>query len=220
MVKSSLPSWKKLILSLMVGVLASFLLWVPPAHAWCFLVWCPSDVGRGNSTRGPCSVSLVSLMPPRGVVNVEQPSFWFYLDRKPQETARKGKFMLLDDQKYPLWQQPVQFELPLTSGLVYFPLPPLVAGKSLEPGKPYYWYFSVVCDEQKPSRNPGVKGAIQVLPATAPGTDADRPWRQTIAQLKTQSSIEREKVADLLQALELKLPEQATIPIRKLQPLA
>jgi Domain of Unknown Function (DUF928) len=75
----------------------------------------------------------------------------------PDDEARlAAKFMLLDEEKHPVISQAIAISLSGTPGFISFRLP-----MTLETGKRYNWYFSIVCDAQKPSRNPGVRGWIQ-----------------------------------------------------------
>ncbi|WP_017315035.1 DUF928 domain-containing protein [Mastigocladopsis repens] len=93
------------------------------------------------------------------------PSFWFYIPYVYEESELEyAKFVILDEDKH-IVTGPIFFQLPdktVVAGkpsLAKFTLPrnekPLVIGKQ------YNWYFSIVCNERKPSRNPSVTGWIQ-----------------------------------------------------------
>jgi Domain of Unknown Function (DUF928) len=107
----------------------------------------------------------------------QQPTFWFYVpyvanseldqptpqspDASPQAIAdtdniRVGKFVLLDENRQFVSSHLMAIELLQTPRLVGFQLP-----FSLELGQLYNWYFSVVCEPEKPSRNPVVRGWVQ-----------------------------------------------------------
>lgn len=102
--------------------------------------------------------------------------------------------MLLDENRH-LVQAPVYAQLPQTLGEFQLSKNPgIIAGltlsskeKALEIGKQYSWYFSILCDLQKPSRNPEVAGQIQrVLPGLLPRV----PEPAYIVHSDTHNSIE------------------------------
>lgn len=102
------------------------------------------------------------------------PSFWFYMPYVYEESELEyAKFVMLDEDKH-IVTGPILFQLPNKTNvngkpsLAKFTLPR--NEKSLVIGKQYNWYFSIVCNERKPSRNPSVTGWIQRvgLPILAP----------------------------------------------------
>jgi Domain of Unknown Function (DUF928) len=111
----------------------------------------------------------------------ERPTFWFYLpyilsskalseaslNRPETSSKRVAQFVLLDDTNRPVWNELMNVELFDNPRLVEYPLP-----HKLEMGKLYNWYFSVICDSEKLSRNPVVRGWVQrVEPAPELQTD-------------------------------------------------
>ena len=105
-----------------------------------------------------------------GLTIGEQPTFLFYLpyiedpDIAAFETPQKrvAQFVLLDDDtKRPVLNELMAVELSDTPRLVEYRL-----SSSLETGKLYNWYFSVICDAEKRSRNPVVRGWIQRVELT------------------------------------------------------
>ncbi|MGM3305138.1 DUF928 domain-containing protein [Anabaena sp. WFMT] len=88
----------------------------------------------------------------------EKPTLWFYIPYTydPKLQLEYVKLTLLKEDKTPVTKKPIYFQLPKQPGIAQVQLP-----ISLEPNKPYQWFFSVVCDENKPSRNPGVTGWIE-----------------------------------------------------------
>jgi hypothetical protein len=88
------------------------------------------------------------------------PTFWFYV---PDELQGKdfAEFMLQDEKEEDIFDRPIQVELK-TSGIISFKLPS--REKPLEPNKPYHWFFSVICDFQRPSRNPSIEGWVERIP--------------------------------------------------------
>ena len=144
----------------------------------------PHGRERGGAGRGPhcpsVDIPLTALVPSAemqreasGAIPVkyvwvygqtveEQPTFWFYVPYNA-ENVKTAKFTLLQANSYyvrePVLQEPIkpiEIALAETPGIIKFRLP-----YKLEIDKPYNWYFSIICDPQKPSRNPGVKGWIQ-----------------------------------------------------------
>jgi hypothetical protein len=188
MIWTKLISWISVFVYTFTFFLASFTMWVPPAQANCiFIVFCSpkksSFRSKGGVRRGPCAAeeigSLIALAPERkpelAVPSGEKvestvqayPTFWFYLPpHAPSITS--AKFVLLDENKH-LAQDPIYAQLPQASVGVIAGLTLPSNGKALEVGKQYSWYFSILCDPQKPSRNPEVTGQVQrVLQSTLP----------------------------------------------------
>jgi Domain of Unknown Function (DUF928) len=86
----------------------------------------------------------------------EHPTVWFYIPYQADETLNLAEFMLLDADKHPVLPRPISIQLSNVPGFIQLQIP-----YSLEINKLYNWYFSIICDDQKPSRNPGVRGWIQ-----------------------------------------------------------
>ncbi|MUG97313.1 DUF928 domain-containing protein [Scytonema sp. UIC 10036] len=91
----------------------------------------------------------------------ERPSFWFYVPYKYDEQSQLelAKLAIIDEQKHLNKVTPIYFKLPETPGIIQVKLP-----IHLEENKPYKWFFSIICDAKKPSRNPSVAGWIQRVP--------------------------------------------------------
>jgi Domain of Unknown Function (DUF928) len=92
----------------------------------------------------------------------EKPSLWFYIPYNYNEESQLeyAKLALVDEDKHLVKETPILFKLPEKAGIAQVKLP-----ISLEVNKQYKWFFSIVCDENKPSRNPSVTGWIRrVLP--------------------------------------------------------
>ncbi|MEH1844103.1 MAG: DUF928 domain-containing protein [Nostoc sp.] len=88
----------------------------------------------------------------------EKPSLWFYIPYSYNEESQLeyAKLALLYQSKGLVKETPILFKLPKEPGIAEVKLP-----ISLEVNKPYKWFFSIICDENKPSRNPSVTGWIQ-----------------------------------------------------------
>lgn len=101
----------------------------------------------------------------------DYPTFWFYIPgftSEKQSEQKFGKFVLLDEERH-IVAGPIYFKLPEQSSIAGFPLSKAVKYeqplKPLKMDKEYNWYFTVICDARKPSKNPTVKGWIQRIPS-------------------------------------------------------
>ncbi|UBF27677.1 DUF928 domain-containing protein [Kovacikia minuta CCNUW1] len=157
----------------------------PKCILWIFCS--KDDLGRGNASRGPCAGldkgNLTALLPVNRGKPVDTiapaPTFWVYIPY----TSHEAKFMLLDQGRHPVLKQPIHFDLESAKpGIAQFTLtannPAWLEGKSFEVGKPYNWYFSVICDREKPARNPVVSGWIR---RTVFSPDLEQKWLATPA---------------------------------------
>lgn len=90
----------------------------------------------------------------------EHPTFWFYVPyvSVPEETVSKriAQFVLLDESNVPVWNELVSIKLGEHPRFVEYGLP-----YSLEMDREYRWFFSVICDSDKLSRNTTVQGWVQ-----------------------------------------------------------
>jgi len=143
-----------------------------------------------------------------GTTVEERPTFWFYVPYAPTEGLNTAKFVLLDADKNPVFSQPIFISLAGTPGITSFRFP---EPYSLEVDKLYNWYFSIVCDAEKPSRNPGVRGWVQRV-AASPELVADlnqaAPTQKYIAY--AENGIWFEMVTDLAENLN-RAPTSATL---------
>ncbi|NJL46417.1 MAG: DUF928 domain-containing protein [Leptolyngbyaceae cyanobacterium SM2_5_2] len=119
-------------------------------------------------------VIAIPLIPTQGYVGgytvSEQPIFWFYIPYVAENTLaqtshpvadephniRVGKFVLLDQNRNFISSHLMAIELLQSPRLMTFQLP-----FSLELNKLYNWYFSIVCEPEKPSKNPAVRGWVE-----------------------------------------------------------
>ena len=199
MIRTKLLSWISIVVYSLTFFLSSFAMWVPPAKADCvFLIFCSTSKSsfrsKGGVRRGPCAeegASLTALAPERKLKSAansstikgypttvkEHPTFWFYLHLPDYQSSMKSaKFVLLDEDKH-IVQGPIYTPLSNVLGKVsasksldvIAELAIPATEKPLEVGKQYSWFFSITCDNQKPSRNPEATGQIQrVLQGSLP----------------------------------------------------
>ena len=100
----------------------------------------------------------------------EKPSFWFYVPYKydEQTQVKFAKLAIIDEEKRLINRPPIIFTLPKEPGIVQVQVPMNVP-MNLEINKSYKWFFSIICDENKPSRNPSVSGWIQRIQPSQAG---------------------------------------------------
>lgn len=172
-----------------------------------------------------------------GLTIAAHPTFWFYVPyisppKSPVETSPKqvetspkqvetspkrvARFVLLDEANQPVWNELMNIELWEQPRLVEYPL-----SYTLETGKLYTWYFSVICDPEKLSRNPTVRGWVQRTDTTPELQQdlRDKPLKQyevyadnkiwfeavsSLVSIRRQfSSIHRDVWADLLASFDI-----------------
>ncbi len=176
MMRNKILSLITIVLCTLIVLLTSLFMGVPPVDAARRLS------SKGGVRRGPCATeelaSLVALAPDRALKLIPvgekvastvtgYPTFWFYLPGYPA-SIHSAKFVLLDESNH-LLQQPVYAQLPPNSDGILAGLTLPAKGKALEVGKQYTWYFSILCDPFKPSRNPELIGQVQrSLPSSLP----------------------------------------------------
>jgi len=94
----------------------------------------------------------------------DKPVFWFYVpyvfvpETPPTRVAR---FVLLDENDRPVLNELISIRLHDHPRFVEYSLP-----VELSMDKVYSWYFTVICDSEKLSRNSGVRGWVQRVETT------------------------------------------------------
>ncbi len=96
--------------------------------------------------------------------------------------------MVLDESKRPLFETPIKVALANQPGIISVSLP---LQSALQIQKFYFWYFSVICDTDRPSRNPSVNGWIQRVPG-APGALAGQDYNRWYDLLNALASARRQ----------------------------
>ncbi|HLP92107.1 MAG TPA: DUF928 domain-containing protein [Nostocaceae cyanobacterium] len=122
----------------------------------------PSSAGA--ATRGSCSnenKEVKPLIPQNrlGLTFSERPTFFWY---QPEKSAKVAQFLLSVDadtvnENKVLYETTIK--LPEQAGIVGYTLPE--NAPTLEVGKTYRWYLTLICDESDSSGNPRVNGWVE-----------------------------------------------------------
>lgn len=132
----------------------------PPLTSLVPLAWSPPSLLK--ETDWPTSVSMVE-----GHTIDKYPTFWVFIpsilnrNKENEHYADYAEIMVQNDKGQDvLIDAPIRITLPKDQGFLGL----RVLSQPLEVDTPYYWYFSVICDPDRPSRNPSVDGIVWVLP--------------------------------------------------------
>jgi hypothetical protein len=93
----------------------------------------------------------------------ELPKLWFHIPPLPED-VKSLEFMVQDEGSIDLLDKPVTDHLTQGPGVYYLDWPvssegiPLVP---LESNKAYHWFLSIICDSERPSRNPSIDAWIK-----------------------------------------------------------
>jgi len=112
-----------------------------------------------------------------GETTEASPTLWFYTPYTRSQGEGFARFMLLDEFNKPVFENPIKLFLPESPGIISVSLP---QQHSLLVEKPYFWYFSVICNLDRPSRNPSVNGWIRRVPSE-PGQEPGKPDESNLA---------------------------------------
>lgn len=111
---------------------------------------------RGSSCIDGSGIPITPLMPSKnnfGKTVAANPTLYWYI---PQNTAQSGELALTDEAGNQVYL--TTFKLPSTPGIIKLDLP---ANISLQIGKYYRWYFTMICDFQDRAQDQSVKGLLQ-----------------------------------------------------------
>lgn len=122
----------------------------------------PGNRESGASRSAPCATSdrgLLALLPETniGLTTEAYPSFFAYV---PPSSAEIAEFLLYEEGTDQLIYS-TSLEINGESGIASVKLPVDADIPSLEVGKNYYWYFTVVCDQDDRSGDMTVQGTVQ-----------------------------------------------------------
>ncbi|MDZ7969122.1 MAG: DUF928 domain-containing protein [Nostoc sp. DedSLP03] len=106
-----------------------------------------------------------------GFTSNEYTRFWFYVpkmttafvDSNKSKLVEIAEFMLQDEKGNDVFDLPIPIQLSNKVGIVSFQIPIFSSNQNwLKSGQAYHWFFSIVCDSRRPSRNPSVDGWVQL----------------------------------------------------------
>jgi len=92
------------------------------------------------------------------------PTLWFHIPELPDDVENL-ELMIQDDQNVDVIPEPVDILLSSDSGI--YSIDWSVTRVPLELGKSHHWYLSIVCDADRPSRNPSIDGWVQRVSLTS-----------------------------------------------------
>ncbi|MDJ0708020.1 MAG: DUF928 domain-containing protein [Leptolyngbyaceae cyanobacterium MO_188.B28] len=163
-------------------------------------------VGKAGETEMLSELQVENLQTPvmedvGGKTVSKQPTFWFYIPyvvgngstrnnienitqtnvstTKSGNNIRVGKLVLLDNSRKVLSSDLFAIKLLRNPQIVGFQLP-----YALEVNKPYSWHFSVICEPEKPSKNPVVRGWVKRIespPELETALENARPYQKYLA---------------------------------------
>jgi Domain of Unknown Function (DUF928) len=96
-----------------------------------------------------------------GLINFtadQSSTFWFYVPEISSPDIKLAELVILSEDKK---VSETFFHLIKTAGIVSLTLP-LKEARSLQSNQIYHWFFSIICDARRPSRNSSVDGWIKI----------------------------------------------------------
>lgn len=127
----------------------SFVGFVPPAET-------PSAKDGASSP----SIEVKSFL---GLTTAASPALWFHVPSLPDSVERL-EFMVQDERNTDLMDQPVTIPLTGAPGVYRFDWG--TTGVPLELNQAYHWYLSIICNPERPSRNPSIDAWIERVELT------------------------------------------------------
>lgn len=131
---------------------------------------------------------LKSGTPLFGLTAYQSPTLWFYIPELPTgiSTAELMLQQRENDKNKDILNEPIRItNLSSESGFLGVDLETVSASPIiLEPDKLYSWYFSLICNNKRPSRNPSVSGWIGYEPSVGQTGLDNSSDRQRISKYK------------------------------------
>jgi hypothetical protein len=115
-----------------------------------------------------------------GLTTQEFPTLWFHMPELPDD-VKMLELMLQDEQSIDVIDQPIAISVAGGSGV--YSINWEISGVPLELDKSYHWYLSIVCDAERPSRNPSIDAWVERVSPT-----------QTVQTQLSSATNERERV--------------------------
>lgn len=111
-------------------------------------------------TRGECQSDkpLTALVQetPFSLTTAEYPTLFVYI---PQTDAKLAEFVLADENKGDIYRG--KFNIASKVGVFSLSIPATSISPTLEVGKNYHWYFSLICDAEDRAEDLDINGSIQ-----------------------------------------------------------
>jgi hypothetical protein len=98
-----------------------------------------------------------------GLTTQEFPTLWFHIPELPNDVEML-ELMLQDEQNVDVIDQPIAIPVSESSGVYGINLE--VSGVPLELNKAYHWYLTIICDAERPSRNPSIDAWVERVSPT------------------------------------------------------
>lgn len=121
-----------------------------------------------------------------GLTLNKHPRFWIYIPDLSSknisgESIEFTEFMIQDESNNDILDTPIQASLNKQQGGVIFQsLPESI---TLKPNQPYHWFFSIICDHRRPSRNISVDGWVQIIQIND-GDPVDSGFKQQLEAIE------------------------------------
>lgn len=152
----------------------------------------------GGGARSACVKSetpLTALTPGKSMplTVTAKPTFFVYL---PKTAAKKAEFVLKDEDENDVYR--TMISIPSTPGIFSFKLPSTRSVPSLEVGKDYHWYLSLVCKAQDRREDVFVDGWIQRVQLTSDLAKASRLTPQARIDVYSNAGIWHEALGTLV----------------------
>lgn len=122
----------------------------------------PKRSGAGGRRGNSCFISqedkqsLTAIMPTwenQGKTVKDTSNLYVFV---PQNNTEAGEFVLIDEEGKNIYE--TNFTPPNQPGIVEVNIP---ASASLKVGKKYYWYFTLICDDNDRSKDEYVSGSLE-----------------------------------------------------------
>jgi hypothetical protein len=94
-----------------------------------------------------------------------QPNFWIYIPTTSKGEINPAEFMMQYADDTDALERPVSFSLPDSGGIVSFKIPEDTKSPNgdelFKLNQEYHWYFSIICNSRRPSRNLSIDGWVK-----------------------------------------------------------
>jgi Domain of Unknown Function (DUF928) len=99
-----------------------------------------------------------------GLTTEEFPTLWFHVPALPED-VKTVELMIQDEQNTDVISEPVT--VPITESSGVYSINWSASGVPLALNQSYHWYLSIICNSDRPSRNPSIDAWIQRVELTS-----------------------------------------------------